>query len=53
VRNNERYLASFPTVSQAFLEVSDLRFNFYLMTFSILGYSSDVASCLMVHATNA
>ena len=34
--NNERYLASFPTVSQAFLEMSDLRGQFYLRTFSIL-----------------
>jgi hypothetical protein len=29
VRNNERYLAFYPAVSQAFLEVSDLRCQFF------------------------
>jgi hypothetical protein len=35
VRNNERYLAFSPAVSEAFLEVSDLLVNFFLFTFSI------------------
>jgi hypothetical protein len=30
VRNNERYLAFYPAVPQAFLEVSDLRAQFFL-----------------------
>jgi hypothetical protein len=34
VRKNERYSAFPPAVSQAFLEVSDLRVNFYRFTFS-------------------
>jgi hypothetical protein len=34
VRNNERYLAFSPAVSQAFLEVSDLRSHFFKLTFS-------------------
>jgi hypothetical protein len=34
VRNNERYLAFPPAVTQAFVEVSDLRRQFLLYTFS-------------------
>jgi hypothetical protein len=35
VRNNERYVAFSPAVTQAFLEGSDLRCQFYRFTFSI------------------
>jgi hypothetical protein len=34
VRNNERYLAFYPAVTQAFLEVSNLRVNYFIFTFS-------------------
>jgi hypothetical protein len=35
MRNNERYSAFSPAVSQAFLEVSDLRVNFYRISFRL------------------
>jgi hypothetical protein len=34
VRNNDRYSAFSPAVTQAFLEVSDLRYHFFTFTFT-------------------
>ena len=48
MRNNERYLAFSPAVTQAFLEVSDLRAQFLVFTFSTT-YSSRSGGTLTEH----